>query len=55
MMIYVGAFTWFASWAQVTLWAIFAQRISHKTRLIYFEKSLALDAAFYDANNPNEM
>jgi len=55
MMLYLGFVMWFMSWAQVTLWAIFAQRISYKTRMIYFDKCLHLDAAFYDENNPNEM
>jgi len=55
MMLFLGVGMWVFSWLQVTLWAIFAQRISYKTRLIYFEKCLNLDAAFYDENNPNEM
>lgn len=54
LMFYLGFVMWAASWANVTLWAIFATRISYKTRMIYFAKCLDLDAAFYDEHNPNE-
>ena len=46
---------WVISWCNVTLWAIFAQRVSNRIRFVYFAKCLELDAAFYDENNPNEM
>jgi ABC-type bacteriocin/lantibiotic exporter with double-glycine peptidase domain len=55
MMLMLGVLMLFMSWAQVTLWAIFAQRIAYKTRLVYFARTLEMDAAFYDENNPNEM
>ena len=54
-MFIIGCVMWVISWCNVTLWAIFAQRISNKIRFIYFRKCLELDAAFYDENNPNEM
>lgn len=55
MMLGLGGVMWIMSWLQVTLWAIFAQRIAYKTRMVYFAKCLEMDAAFYDSNNPNEM
>jgi len=55
MMILLGVVMWVMSWLQVTLWAIFAQRIAYKTRMVYFAKCLEMDSAFYDQNNPNEM
>lgn len=54
-MMIVGAVMGVASWLQVTLWATFAARIAYKTRMTYFAKTLELDAAYYDENNPNEM
>lgn len=55
MMLLLGAGMWVFSWLQVTLWATFAQRIAYKTRMVYFARTLEMDAAFYDENNPNEM
>lgn len=43
------------SWSNVALWAIFAERVSSKIRIVYFKKCLELDASFYDENNPGEM
>ena len=51
----LGFVMWIFSWLNVTLWAIFAQRIAYKTRMVYFAKTLEMDAAFYDENNPGEM
>jgi ATP-binding cassette subfamily B (MDR/TAP) protein 1 len=54
-MVILGAIVGLVSWLNVTLWAIFAQRISHKVRLLYFTSCLEKDAKFYDINSPNEM
>lgn len=37
------------------MWATFAYNVSYKTRMAYFNKTLELDSAFYDENNPGEM
>ena len=47
-MLYLGFGVWIFSWMQVTFWAQFAARISHKTRIKYFKSCLEKDAAFYD-------
>jgi ATP-binding cassette subfamily B (MDR/TAP) protein 1 len=54
-MFLLGFVMWGMSWMQVSMWAIFAARISYKTRMIYFTKCLEKDAAFYDVNSPTEM
>jgi hypothetical protein len=54
-MCYLGIGTLFVSWWQVSCWAIFAGKISFKTRIAYFKACLDQDAEFYDINNPNEM
>ena len=54
-MFILGLVMWVVSWFNVSLWNIFAARISHKVRMIYFSKCLQLDASFYDLNNPGEM
>jgi ATP-binding cassette, subfamily B (MDR/TAP), member 4 len=54
-MFILGLVMWVVSWFNVSLWNIFAARISHKVRMIYFGKCLELDASFYDMNNPGEM
>jgi len=54
-MFYLAFIAWVVSWMQVSALAVFAQRISYKTRIIYFTKCLEKDSAFYDINNPNEM
>jgi len=48
LFLIVGGATAVVAWLQFTLWAVFAHRIGHKTRMIYFAKTLEMDAAFYD-------
>ena len=43
------------SWCLISLFDLFAESISFKTKIMYFEKSLEKDATFYDQNNPTEM
>jgi ABC-type multidrug transport system fused ATPase/permease subunit len=44
-----------ASWCLISLFALFAESISFKTKILYFEKCLEKDAAFYDKISPTEM
>ncbi len=43
------------SWCLISLFALFAESISFKTKILYFEKCLEKDAGFYDKINPTEM
>ena len=55
IMVGLGVVTFVFASTQICLFSIFSQRMSHKIRLIYFEKCLALDAKFYDGNSAAEM
>ena len=53
--LYVGAGAMVFSGLQIALFSTFSERIAFKTKVQYFERCLAQDAAFYDENNPTEM
>ena len=54
-MIYFSFFVWATSWFQISMMALFAERVAFKVKLKYFEKCLEKDAEYYDLNNPTEM
>jgi hypothetical protein len=47
-MIYIGFGVYIFSWFQISMFALFAESISFKTRVNYFEACLEKDADFYD-------
>lgn len=54
-MIMIGFGVYLVSWFQVSMFAVFSESISFKTRVNYFQACLEKDADFYDRNNPTEM
>jgi ATP-binding cassette subfamily B (MDR/TAP) protein 1 len=53
--LYVGIGAMVFAGLQISLFSSFSERIAFKTRIQYFERCLAQDAAFYDEHNPTEM
>ena len=51
----IGVVSMFFSWWQVTNLAIFAESISFKIKMAYFQSVLEKDASWFDENNPTEM
>ena len=54
-MIFIGFGVYMFSWFQISMMALFAESISFKTRVNYFQACLEKDADFYDKHNPTEM
>ena len=55
LLLIAGAGAFVLGTINVSVWNVFADLISYKTRILYFRKSLERDAAFYDEHNPMEM
>lgn len=54
-MVGIGLIVWLTSFAQVSMLQLFAQRMSFKVQIRYFEACLQQDADFYDVNSPASM
>lgn len=54
-MVYVACAVLVTASINVACFMVFAESITYKFKVEYFQKSLSKDAAFYDEQNPNEM
>ena len=54
-LIYFAFFVWAASGLQITMMAMYAERVAHKVKLDYFLKCIEKDADYFDQHNPTEM
>ena len=54
-LLVIGAAAFVFGVIMVGAWNVFAEIISHKTRINYFRKCLERDAAFYDEHSAAEM
>ena len=54
-MLYIGVGVMVVAGSQLFLFMWFADRITHRIKIKYFEAALNQDAAFFDENNPTEM
>lgn len=54
-MVYVATYT-LVTWTIMIFGLNYAaNNVAHRIRILYFEKALEKDAAYYDAHNPTEM
>jgi len=55
MMLYVAFGVFIVSSLQMALFAVFAENIAHRIKIMYFRRVLEKDATWFDSNNPSEM
>jgi len=54
-MLYVAFSVFIFSTLQMALFAVFAENISHRIKIMYFRRVLEKDATWFDSNNPSEL